>query len=132
MGLNNYIIISMAGILILFLSGCASLQAKSEAKNVYEQGYRAGVKEQMEDISARFQGGQFPYYNWSAPIVQDVKVPAHIQQGVFIPEHNELVLIKPGEWQKSPAYPITTGEKQTHEQQNKPNIADVSNLTVLP
>ncbi len=138
MALNNKTVIPVkAGILmLLFLfAGCAT---SPSVKHVYEQGYRAGVNEQMEAIAAKFQGGQFPYYQWTAPIVQDVRVPAHIANGVFIPEHNELVLIKPGEWQKSPAYPIAGNEKKEnqekkdHEQPISINYSDSADLTVLP
>ena len=103
----------------------------SGEKALYEQGYRAGVKEQMEDIASKFQGGQFPYYHWAAPIVQEVKVPAHIEKGVFMAEHQELVLIKPGQWQQSPAYPIATTENKGHDKQTNDSTT-VSNITALP
>ncbi len=132
MALNKFNI----SLLLICISGCATTQGS--VKQVYEQGYRAGVNEQMEAIAAKFQGGQFPYYQWTAPIVQDVRVPAHIANGVFVPEHNELVLIKPGEWQKSPAYPISGNkvtehqEKKDHEQSTSINDSDSADLTVLP
>jgi hypothetical protein len=65
-------------------------------------------------------------------------VPAHIANGVFIPEHNELVLIKPGEWQQSPAYPISginvssNQEKKDHEQTTITDNNNSTDLTVLP
>ena len=108
----------------LFFDGCAT--ASNESKVLYEQGYRRGVKEQMQLIAAKFQGGEFPYYHWAAPMVQDVRVPAHIEQGVFIPEHQELVIIKPGEWLKNQAYPIATQENQSHEQNINTDVADIT------
>ena len=35
---------------------------------------------------------------WSAPMVQQVRMPAGIHKGVFSPEHDELVVIRPGAW----------------------------------
>ena len=114
-------------ILSVCLCGCSTVPA--EQRSVYEQGYRAGVKEQMSEIVSKFQGGNFPYYHWAEPIVQEVAIPAHIEHGLFIPEHKELVIIKPGEWAKSPAYPIQTQEIKTHEENSHTDIADI---TVMP
>jgi len=36
--------------------------------------------------------------NWKKPIVQIVKVPATIKGGIYIPEHYEYVIIRPGEY----------------------------------
>ena len=36
--------------------------------------------------------------DWSAPVVQHVTMPAGIRAGVFYPEHDELVVIRPGAW----------------------------------
>lgn len=121
---------------VMFIFLAAGCTTSPSAKSVYEQGYRAGVKEQMEEIAAKFQGGRFPYYQWSAPIVQDVKVPAHIENGVFIPEHNELVLIKPGEWQKAPAYSIADNKspdnQESKDDKKKIDISSSTDLTILP
>ncbi len=135
MGLNNtrgHLLKYLNICVVLVCCGCASWRGNGQTPTrVYEQGYRAGIKEQMDVIAAKFQGGQFPYYHWAAPIVQDLRVPAHIAHGVFIPEHNEIVLIKPGEWQKSPAYPIAIQEKEDYEQKQIDH-GDTTNLTVLP
>ncbi len=128
MGLNKY----FRSFLIIFLSGCATISP--DQKKLYEQGYRAGLKEEIAKIAAQFQGGQFPYYHWGAPIVQDVAVPAHIEHGAFVPAHNELVLIKPGEWVKSPAYPITTTtqENTDHEYKTNTDITGSTDITFVP
>lgn len=114
---------------LVLLVGCST--ASSHNKNMYEQGFRQGVQEQVRQIAAQFQGGEFPYYHWVTPIVQEVRVPAHLTNGVMIPDHNELVIIKPGEWTMSEGYPI-----QTQESHNDNTISymrmDVSNLTPLP
>ena len=114
---------------LICLSGCSTVSA--DQKQAYEQGYRTGIKEQMRDIAAQFQGGNFPYYHWTSPIVQDVQVPGHISNGVFIPEHKELVIIKPGEWAQSAAYPIGSS-KETYERTTHGMDMDVSDITHLP
>jgi MSHA type pilus biogenesis protein MshL len=35
---------------------------------------------------------------WSSPMVQEVRMPAGIKDGVFYPSHDELVVVKPGAW----------------------------------
>ena len=110
----------------LLCAGCASIP--TEQKLIYEQGYRAGVEEQVKDIASKFQGGEFPYYHWAAPMVQELNVPAHIEQGVFIPEHKELVIIKPGEWVKSSAYPIAIQENKQHEDIPHSSVTDITSL----
>ncbi|MBF0330944.1 MAG: hypothetical protein HQL17_03340 [Candidatus Omnitrophica bacterium] len=35
---------------------------------------------------------------WSAPVVQEVRMPAGVEGGVYYPSHDELVIIKPGAW----------------------------------
>lgn len=126
MGLSkNYI----WSICLIFLTGCTSFSDPLH-KDVYAQGYRQGVKENIKDVAAQFQGGNFPYYHWTAPIVQDVRIPAHLTNGVMIPEHNELVIIEPGQWSIQRAYPIQTQENKTDE--NKISYMDVSNITALP
>lgn len=117
-------------LLFVLLIGCSTLSSPN--KNIYEQGYRQGVQEQVKQIAAQFQGGEFPYYHWTAPIVQEVKIPAHIVNGVMIPEHNELVIIKPGEWAISPSYPIQAQERNNYDNQISYMDMDVSNITALP
>ena len=120
-------------ILILGLSllvGCSAISGSK--KDLYKEGYTQGVREQVKQIAAQFQGGNFPYYHWSSPIVQEVRVPAHVGDGVLIPEHNELVIIKPGQWTISPAYPIKTNERNNYDNQVSYMDMDISNITSLP
>ncbi len=35
---------------------------------------------------------------WSAPVVEEIRMPAGIQGGVYYPEHDEMVIVKPGAW----------------------------------
>jgi hypothetical protein len=110
---------------LICLPGCAS-----NSKSIYEQGYKQGVQEQVKQISSQFHGNNFPYFHWTSPIVQNVQVPAHLANGVMIPSHQELVIIKPGEWVLSPAYPIQNQQRNNNE--NKITYVDVANITALP
>ncbi len=121
---RNYILIF--GFIIL--TGCGY----HHKKDVYEQGYRNGVQEQVKQVASQFQGGNFPYYHWSSPLVQQVKVPAHLSSGAMIPEHDELVIIKPGEWIISPAYPIKTQQRNNYEKKSTSMDMDLADLTSLP
>jgi hypothetical protein len=115
----------------LLFSGCASI-AGGTAKDIYKQGYQQGVREQVKQVASEFQGGNFPYYHWVAPIVQEVRVPAHVSHSAMIPEHNELVIIQPGQWTMNQAYPIESQQRKNDDNQitNKPN--NNSDITALP
>ncbi len=102
MGYNMYWIF-----VVMLLAGCATDTSK---ERMYEQGYREGVREQVKTIAAQFKGGQFPYYQWQQPLVQEVEVPAHIQGGVFIPAQKQMVIIKPGQWVHEFSYPIASSK----------------------
>lgn len=39
-------------------------------------------------------------YQWRKPMVQEITVPAQVRQGFYEPEHREIVVIKPGYWEK--------------------------------
>jgi hypothetical protein len=73
--------------------------------------------------------------------VQNVQIPAHIENGVFIPEHNEPVVIDPAEWRNKPSYPINCSkeEKKSNkkEEGGEPHAFNylnfnVRDITVLP
>ncbi len=123
MGYKNLLVI------LIVLAGCTSVS--SGQKRVYEQGYRTGVKEQMRTVAGKFKDGDFPYYHWASPIVQEVHVPGHVANSIFIPEHTELVIIKPGEWARNPVYPIQSQE-EIHESTEQIVDRDVSDITCLP
>ena len=122
---------------ILVLSGCSTFGKKEK---VFEAGYRTGVKENMHDFAQSFYGNDFPYFYWESPIVQNVKIPSHIENGVFIPEHSEPVVIDPAQWRKEPSYPINCpkGEKKTNKKEEGEPYAfnylnfSVRDITVLP
>ncbi|HAH20152.1 MAG TPA: hypothetical protein DCL49_04515 [Candidatus Omnitrophica bacterium] len=84
------------------LCGCATVSEQ------YKAGYRKGAQENIQTFAANYYGNDFPYFNWSAPQIQIVSVPAHIENGVFIPENSIPVMIEPGEWRSQYGYPIST------------------------
>ena len=94
---------------VLVLSGCSTFGRKDLT---FESGYRMGVRENMQDFTQSFYGNDFPYFYWESPVVQTVKIPAHIENGLFIPEHNEPVVIDPGQWRKSASYPISCPKEE--------------------
>jgi len=123
---------------ILFLAGCSTFGGKAKT---FETGYREGVKENIQEFASNFYGNDFPYFYWQSPIVQNVRIPAHIENGVFIPEHNELVVINPGEWRKSSGYPINCPRNKENKLTKKEggesyafNYLNIANrdITVLP
>ncbi|MFA5276297.1 MAG: hypothetical protein WC417_05345 [Candidatus Omnitrophota bacterium] len=121
---------------ILFLTGCSTFGSKDK---VFEAGYRTGVKENMQDFAQSFYGNDFPYFYWQSPVVQTVKIPAHIENGVFVPEHNEPVVIAPAEWRKNLTYPINCpkGKGPNKKEGGEPHAFNylnfsVRDITVLP
>jgi|GEM_PF-2322667 len=99
----NYIKKFFAVSFILLLAGCSTFGGKNKA---FEAGYQVGARENIQEFASNFYGNDFPYFYWQSPIVQNVKIPAHIENGVFIPEHNEPVVIDPSQWRKTEGYPI--------------------------
>ena len=120
---------------LLSLAGCSTLGFKNET---FEEGYRTGVRENVQDFAKNFHGNDFPYFYWESPIVQDVRIPSHIENGMFIPEHNEPVMIEPGEWRKSFIYPIACGKNNEYKNKEEGDYAvsnaslSVRDITVTP
>ena len=118
---------------LLFLAGCSTLGFKDRT---FEEGYRTGVRENVRDFAKNFHGNDFPYFYWESPIVQDVRIPSHIENGMFIPEHNEPVMIEPGEWRKSFTYPIACSKKDKKEEEKSYAVSNVDfnvrDITVMP
>ena len=118
----------------IFLSGCSHISGFSH-KGSYEEGYRQGIHEQVKNVAAEFHGGDFPFYHWISPIVQEVQVPAHLTNGAMIPAHAELVIIQPGQWSMNASYPIQAPlQKRTDYEERTVSYThrDASNITALP
>ena len=123
--------------LTITLTGCSAIHNRSSLKNQspYEKGFRDGVSYNVEGIVEKLNGNDFPYAGtWSQPIVQEVRVPAHIREGVFYPESTQIVLIVPGEWKKNQAFPINS--KQKENDKNEDTLQNINfnavDITTLP
>jgi hypothetical protein len=130
---KRFLIISF----VMLLAGCSTFNWKGKT---FEEGFRLGVRENVEDFAQRFYGNDFPYFYWQSPVVQNVKIPAHIANGVFVPEHIEPVVIEPAKWRKEFSYPINCpkGKKQLDKKEGGEPYAfnylnfSVRDITVLP
>lgn len=103
-------------LVLLASAGCAGQENLTRReRGTYLQGYRAGVSAQLGSVVEGLNGNDFPYLDgsWSAPLVQEVVIPAHIADGVFYPRHAEPVIITPGEWKKNGAFPLAVPAAQS-------------------
>jgi hypothetical protein len=102
-------------VLLVTLCGCASTVQKQgqstpslSAADRYEEAYRAGMEAALRGYQEHYLDNDFPYANWSPPLVQRTWIPPRIVGGVFIPGHMDDVIIKPGAWKREFAAPLTT------------------------
>jgi len=123
----------------VLLAGCASMKPGHTCDpkdSIYDEGYRKGVSENLNSIVEKLNGNDFPYLagTWSEPITQEVRIPAHVQNGVFYPEHNELVIITPGEWKRNNPFPIKADQKDFRKSEDNVNTvnAQVTDITAMP
>jgi hypothetical protein len=130
--IKRFLIISF----LVLLAGCSTFSRKEKT---FEAGYRLGVKENVEDFAQSFYGNDFPYFYWVSSVVQNVRIPAHIANGVFIPEHIEPVVIEPAKWRKEFSYPINCpkDKKEAEHKGGEPYAFNylnfgVRDITVLP
>jgi hypothetical protein len=67
-----------------------------ELKKAYDEGFRAG----KEIIAAEFRTRSELNrpYAWKPPMISEVDIPARVVNGVMIPAHTELVIVRPGYW----------------------------------
>jgi hypothetical protein len=113
----------LAGCVALMLSGCAAAVATDgeiastenqetavarcpylrtqqascdELKKAYDEGFRAGKEIIAAEFRTRTELKQ-PYV-WKPPMISEVDMPARVVNGVMIPAHRELVIVKPGQW----------------------------------
>ncbi len=133
---GNFFVLILGG---LFLIGCASTKTaqSGDIKNsIYEEGYRKGVSENIGSMVEKLNGNDFPYIGgtWAEPIVQEVRIPAHVDGGVFYPDHNELVIITPGEWKRNNPFPIKADQKDFRKAEDKIDTvnAQVADITSMP
>lgn len=62
----------------------------------YNEGFRAGKEIIAAEFRTRTELNQ-PYV-WQPPMISEVDMPARVVNGVMIPAHRELVIVRPGYW----------------------------------
>ena len=67
-----------------------------ELKKAYNEGFRAGKEIIAAEFRTRTELNQ-PYV-WKPPMISEVDMPARVVNGVMIPAHRELVIVRPGYW----------------------------------
>jgi len=67
-----------------------------ELKKAYDEGFRAGKEIIAAEFRTRTELSQ-PYV-WKPPMISEIDMPARVVNGVMIPAHRELVIVKPGYW----------------------------------
>ena len=67
-----------------------------ELKRSYDEGFRAGKEIIAAEFRTRSELNQ-PYV-WQPPMISEVDMPARIVNGMMIPAHRELVIVRPGYW----------------------------------
>jgi hypothetical protein len=68
----------------------------NELKKAYDEGFRAGREIIAAEFRTRSELNQ-PYV-WKPPMISEVDMPARVVNGVMIPAHRELVIVRPGYW----------------------------------
>ncbi len=92
------------------LSGCMARAPQPTPTEVeaVQAAYRAGLQTALRGYQEQMLDNDFPYTNWSPPLVQRLWMPARITNGVFIPGHMEEVIITPGAWKREFSAPLST------------------------
>jgi hypothetical protein len=67
-----------------------------ELTKAYDEGFKAGKEIIAAEFRTRSELNQ-PYV-WKPPMISEVDTPARVVNGVMIPAHRELVIVKPGYW----------------------------------
>ena len=82
------------------IASCSYLRTQQascdELKKAYDEGFRAGKEIIAAEFRTRSELNQ-PYV-WKPPMISEVDMPARVVNGVMIPAHRELVIVKPGYW----------------------------------
>ncbi len=93
---------------VVAMTGCALLPAppetRPEADAAIADAYRRGVREALQQMVDGL--GHDPRWTWVAPVVQELWLPPHIVNGVYVPGHREWVLIQPGQWRVQFGLPL--------------------------
>jgi hypothetical protein len=97
-------------VLLLMLSGCTATRpfGATPEPEALQAAYRAGMDAALRGYQEQMLDNDFPYRNWSPPLVQRLWVPPRITGGVFIPGHMDEVIVKPGAWKREFSAPLST------------------------
>jgi hypothetical protein len=88
-----------AAMLAVTLSGCAGFDAgRGASPAALARAYDQGVRDALAQLSV--ERAPDLHHIWTAPVVQEVWVPARIVDAVFVPAHREWVVIHPAEWRR--------------------------------
>ena len=75
----------------------------NELKKAYDEGFRADKEIIAVEFRTRSELNQ-PYV-WKPPMISEVDMPALVVNGVMIPAHRELVIVRPGYWVRTESIP---------------------------
>jgi hypothetical protein len=82
------------------MASCQYLRTRQascdELKRTYDEGFRAGREIIAAEFRTRSELNQ-PYV-WQPPMISEVDMPARVINGMMIPAHRELVIVRPGQW----------------------------------
>jgi hypothetical protein len=88
------------------VASCSYLRTQqascNELKRSYDEGFRAGKEIIAAEFRTRSELNQ-PYV-WQPPMISEVDMPARVVNGVMIPAHRELVIVRPGYWVRTEIY----------------------------
>ncbi len=113
--------VALALVTVVATTGCAALPASTlsflapghpgpaaetrpDNDAAVADAYRRGVREALQQMIDGL--GHDPRWTWVAPVVQEVWLPPHIVNGVYVPGHREWVLIQPGQWRVQFGLPL--------------------------
>jgi hypothetical protein len=97
-------------VLLVLLSGCTAARPldATPVPEALQAAYRAGMEAALRGYQEQMLDNDFPYRNWSPPLVQRLWVPPRMTGGVFIPGHMDDVIVKPGAWKREFSAPLST------------------------
>ena len=101
--------VALVSVILFLSSGCTAAQPRIEIPETeaVQAAYRAGMEAALRGYQEQTVDNDFPYRNWSPPLVQRLWVPPRITGGVFIPGHMEEVIVKPGAWKREFSAPLS-------------------------
>ncbi len=121
MGSAGWRVACSIAVLLAALCSCAPAVHRRSGRaqglspaDTYDEAYRAGMEAALRAYQEQYLDNDFPYTNWSPPLVQRVWMPPQIVGGVFIPGHMDDVIIKPGAWKREFAAPLSSHQPLSH------------------